>query len=52
MTLLRDTLQTFGLEVGMATSNAAGCNLVLFQDLATHTFCNALPQQLVFWQCI
>jgi hypothetical protein len=47
MVLLRDTLPIFGLEVGMATSDAAGCNWVLFQDLAIHTFCNALPQQLM-----
>jgi hypothetical protein len=47
MTLLRDTLPIFGLEVGMATSNAAGCNWVSCQDLTTHTFCIALPHQLV-----
>jgi hypothetical protein len=47
MTLLRDTLPIFGLEVGMATSDAAGCNWVLFRDLATHTFCDASPQQLM-----
>jgi hypothetical protein len=45
--LLMDTLPIFGLEVGMATSDDAGCNWVLFQGLATHTFCNALPQQLM-----
>jgi hypothetical protein len=45
-TLLRDTLPISGLEVGIATSIAAGCTLVLFQDLTTHTVCNALPQQL------
>jgi hypothetical protein len=47
MTLLRGTLPIFGLEVVMATSNTAGCNWVSFRDLATHSFCNALPQQLM-----
>jgi hypothetical protein len=31
----------------MTTSYTAGCNQVLFQDLAPHSFCNALPQQLM-----
>jgi hypothetical protein len=31
----------------MASSDAAGCNWVLFGDtLSTHTFCDALPQQI------
>jgi len=32
-----------GLEIGMVTSNAAGCNWVSFRDtLSTHTFRDAL----------
>ena len=39
MISLRDLLPMVDLEIGMATSGAAGCNWVLFQDtLSTHTF--------------
>jgi hypothetical protein len=39
MIALRDLLPMVGLEVGMATSDAAGCNWVSYCDtLSTHTF--------------
>ena len=44
MIALRDLLPMVGLVVGMATSNAAGCNWVSYCDtLSTHTFWDALP---------
>jgi len=44
MISLRDTLPMFGLELSMATSNAAGCNWLSFGDtLSTHTHRDALP---------
>jgi hypothetical protein len=37
-----------GLEIGMATSDAAGCNWVSFWDtLSTHTFRDALPREIL-----
>ena len=43
MISLLDLLQMVGLEIGMAMSDAAGCNWVLFRDtLSTHTFRDAL----------
>ncbi len=48
MIALRDTLPMFGLEMRMATSDAAGCNWVSYRDtLPTSTFCNDLPQQIL-----
>ena len=42
MISLRDLLPMVGLEIGMATSDAAGCNWVSFRDtLSTHTFRDA-----------
>jgi hypothetical protein len=39
MISLWDLLPMVGLEIGMATRDAAGCNWVLFWDtLSTHTF--------------
>jgi hypothetical protein len=41
---LRDLLPMVGLHVGMATSDAAGCNWVSYHDtLSSHTFRDALP---------
>ncbi len=38
----------FGLEIGMATLDAAGCNWILYQDtLLTNTFHNALPWYII-----
>ncbi len=43
---LQDTLPIFNLEIRIASSDAAGCNWVLFGDtLSTHTFCDALSWQ-------
>jgi len=43
MISLRNLLPMVGLEIGMVTSNAAGCNWVSFRDtLSTHTFRDAL----------
>ncbi len=37
-----------GLQVGMAMSNAAGCNWVLYSNtLSSHTFEDALPQVML-----
>ena len=48
MISLRDLLPMVGLEIGMVTSNAAGCNCVLFWDtLSTHTFRDALPCEIL-----
>ena len=48
MITLRDTLPMFGLTIGMETSDAAGCNWVLYCDtLSTHTFRDALPRQVI-----
>ena len=45
---LRDLLPMVGLEIGMATSDAAGCNWVSFWDtLSTHTFQDALPREIL-----
>ena len=45
---LRDLLPMVGLHVGMATSDAAGCNWVSYRDtLSTHTFCDALPHEIL-----
>jgi hypothetical protein len=36
------------LHIGMATSDAAGCNWVSYQDtLTSHTFRDALPQEMI-----
>ena len=43
MISLRDTLPMFGLELSMATSDAAGCNWLSFGTLSTHTHRDALP---------
>jgi hypothetical protein len=44
MIALRDLLPMVGLVVGMATSNAAGCNRASYCDtLLMHTFWDALP---------
>ena len=44
MIALRDLLPIVGLVVGMAMSDAAGCNWVSYRDtLSTHTFQDALP---------
>ncbi len=48
MISLQDLLPMVGLENGMATSNAAGCNWVSFWDtLLTHTFRDALPHEIL-----
>ena len=47
MTLLRDTLPSFDLDIGMATSDAAGCNWVSGDTLSTHTYREALPQEIL-----
>ena len=48
MISLRDLLPMVGLEIGMATSDAAGCNWISFQDtLSTHTFQDALPCEIL-----
>jgi len=48
MIALRDLLPMFGLEVGMATSDAAGCNWVSYRDtLSTHTYRDALPHEIL-----
>ncbi len=48
MISLRDLLPMVGLAIGMATSNAAGCNWVLFWDtLSTHTIQDELPCEMV-----
>jgi hypothetical protein len=48
MISLRDLLPMVGLEIGMATSDAAGCNWVSFGDtLSTHTFRDALPCEIL-----
>jgi hypothetical protein len=45
---LRDLLPMVGLQVGMATSDDAGCNWVPYHDkLSTHTFCDALPHEIL-----
>jgi hypothetical protein len=37
-----------GLYIGMATSDAAGCNWVSYRDtLSSHTFQDALPQEMI-----
>jgi hypothetical protein len=37
-----------GLHIGMAMSDAAGCNWVSYQDtLSSHTFRDALPQVVI-----
>jgi hypothetical protein len=48
MIALRDLLPMFGLEMRMATSDAAGCNWVSFCDtLLMCTFRDALPWQIL-----
>ncbi len=48
MIALRDALPMFCLEVGMATSDAAGCNWVSYCDtLSTHTYRDALPHEIL-----
>jgi hypothetical protein len=48
MISLRDLLPRVGLEIGMATSDATGCNWISFQDtLSTHTFQDALPCEIL-----
>jgi hypothetical protein len=43
---LCDLLPMVGLEIGMATSDAASCNWVLYRDtLLSHTFRDELPQE-------
>ncbi len=45
---LDDLLPMVGLEIEMATSDAAGCNWVLYCDmLSSHTFRDALPQDML-----
>jgi hypothetical protein len=45
---LCDLLPMVGLEVGMATSDAAGCNWVTYRDtLSMHTFQDALPHEMM-----
>ena len=45
---LRDLLPMVGLHVGMATSDAAGCNWVSYRDtLSSHTFRDALPRVIL-----
>jgi hypothetical protein len=50
MISLRDLLPMVGLEIGMATSDATGCNCVVsFRDtLSTHTFRDALPCEILY----
>ena len=43
MISLWDTLPMFGLELSMATSDAADCNWLSFGTLSTHTHRDALP---------
>jgi hypothetical protein len=48
MIALRDLLPMVGLQIGMATSDAAGCNWVSYRDtLSTHTFRDALPHEIL-----
>ena len=48
MISLWDLLPMVGLEIGMAMSDAAGCNWVSFWDtLLTHTFRDALPCEIL-----
>ena len=48
MIALRDLLPMVGLQIGMATSDAAGCNWVSYHDtLSTHTFRDALPHEIL-----
>jgi hypothetical protein len=48
MISLRDMLPMVGLEIGMSTSDATGCNWVSFWDiLSTHTFRDALPCEIL-----
>ncbi len=48
MIALRDLLPMVGLDFGMAMSNAAGCNWVLYCDtLSMHTFQDALPCEMI-----
>jgi hypothetical protein len=45
---LHDPLPMVGLKVGMATSEATGCNWVSYPDtLSTHSFCDALPLEIL-----
>ena len=45
---LRDLLPMVGLHIGMATSDAAGCNWVSYHDtLLSHTLQDALPQVMI-----
>jgi len=45
---LRDLLPMVGLHVGMATSDAAGCNWVSYRDtLSSHTFRDVLPRVIL-----
>ena len=45
---LRDLLPLVGLHIGMATSDAAGCNWVSYRDtLSSHTFRDALPRVIL-----
>ena len=47
MKLLRDTLPFYGLELAMATCDAAGSNWASFRDcLSTNTYSDALPREL------
>jgi hypothetical protein len=48
MIALRDLLPMVGLVIGMATSDAAGCNWASYRDiLSMHTFWDALPQEMI-----
>ena len=48
MIALRDLLPMVGLQIGMATSDAAGCNWVSYRGtLSTHTFHDALPHEIL-----
>jgi hypothetical protein len=48
MIALRDLLPMVGLVVGMAMSDAAGCNWASYCDtLSMHTFWDALPQEMI-----
>jgi len=48
MIALRDLLPMVGLVIGVATSDAAGCNWVSYRDtLSTHTFWDALPREMI-----
>ena len=45
---LRDLLPMVALHIGMAMSDAAGCNWVSYRDtLSPHTFQDALPQEII-----